>query len=418
MDEALIGLLVEKDFEFVTVKEICERAEVSRSTFYLHYRTLGDLLDECMEGTMRSFLTTFDGIRPDFAAEIGVGPRVSLATITLEFVIPYLSFVKGNLPVFRAYIERPRAMKTDMVFIAPLQRCDRPRPGEVRGAAEGVELPGGLLPDGHRSHSAEMGAKRLRGRCGARGEADMRLRPSRRRRSRRGKGRWRMRKLAPGTACTQKPFGANPSRMMRPLGGMPAWATRSKKAAIAGAFATLALSLANGMLAAAGGSAWFALLAGAYAVLGAMRVPAIIRLSGTWRPKGPSCAPHLRHRHCCAASDSGGDGAYARGRVARHRARRDPHDSHGDLRVRRVGVRDSRRRESPETWDGGSRRVSRLLVRRGGDLHAVAPALHGGDFRRGWRIIRLRYGCMLRRRSLPRGAPPGRLRHQGDPCRQ
>lgn len=89
-----------------------------------------------------------------------------------------------------------------------------------------------------------------------------------------------MRKLAPGTACTQKPFGANPSRMMRPLGGMPAWATRSKKAAIAGTFATLALSLANGMLAAAGGSAWFALLAGAYAVLGAMRVPAIIRLSG------------------------------------------------------------------------------------------------------------------------------------------
>jgi len=61
---------------------------------------------------------------------------------------------------------------------------------------------------------------------------------------------------------------------------MPAWATRSKKAAIAGTFATLALSLANGMLAAAGGSAWFALLAGAYAVLGAMRVPAIIRLSG------------------------------------------------------------------------------------------------------------------------------------------
>lgn len=116
MDDALIGLLVEKDFEFVTVKEICERAQVSRSTFYLHYRTLGDLLDECMEGIMRSFLATFDGIRPDFAAEIDAGPRGSLVTITPEFVIPYLSFVKGNLPVFRAYIERPHTMKTDLVF--------------------------------------------------------------------------------------------------------------------------------------------------------------------------------------------------------------------------------------------------------------------------------------------------------------
>lgn len=116
MDEALIGLLVEKDFEFVTVKEVCERAQVSRSTFYLHYRTLGDLLDECMEGIMRSFLATFDGIRPDFTAEIGAGPRGSLVTITPEFVIPYLSFVKGNLPVFQAYIERPHTMKTDLVF--------------------------------------------------------------------------------------------------------------------------------------------------------------------------------------------------------------------------------------------------------------------------------------------------------------
>lgn len=106
----------ERDLEFVTVKEICERAEVSCSTFYLHYRTLGDLLDECMEGTMRSFLATFDGIRPDFAAEVGSGPRESLVTIAPEFVIPYLSFVKDNLPVFQAYIERLHVMRTDLVF--------------------------------------------------------------------------------------------------------------------------------------------------------------------------------------------------------------------------------------------------------------------------------------------------------------
>lgn len=116
MDDALVGLLVEEDFEFVTVKEICDRAEVSRSTFYLHYRTMGDLLDECMEGIMRRFLSSFDGIRPDFAAEIGSGPRGSLVTIAPEFVVPYLSFVKDNLPVFRAYIDRPHVMRTDLVF--------------------------------------------------------------------------------------------------------------------------------------------------------------------------------------------------------------------------------------------------------------------------------------------------------------
>lgn len=43
MDEAFLTLLAKKDFEYITVKEICEVAEVNRSTFYLHYETMSDL---------------------------------------------------------------------------------------------------------------------------------------------------------------------------------------------------------------------------------------------------------------------------------------------------------------------------------------------------------------------------------------
>lgn len=46
MDEALIALLAKKELEYITVKEICEKAGVHRSTFYLHYETMGDLLEE------------------------------------------------------------------------------------------------------------------------------------------------------------------------------------------------------------------------------------------------------------------------------------------------------------------------------------------------------------------------------------
>ena len=42
MNKALIELLNKKDFEFITVKEICEKAGVNRSTFYLHYETVND----------------------------------------------------------------------------------------------------------------------------------------------------------------------------------------------------------------------------------------------------------------------------------------------------------------------------------------------------------------------------------------
>ena len=46
MDEALVTLLEKKDFEYITIKEICNTAGVNRSTFYLHYENTSDLLKE------------------------------------------------------------------------------------------------------------------------------------------------------------------------------------------------------------------------------------------------------------------------------------------------------------------------------------------------------------------------------------
>ena len=46
MDEALIALLEKKDFEYISIKEICQKAGVNRSTFYLHYENTADLLKE------------------------------------------------------------------------------------------------------------------------------------------------------------------------------------------------------------------------------------------------------------------------------------------------------------------------------------------------------------------------------------
>ena len=49
MNEALISLLEVKDLEYISVKEICQKAGVNRSTFYLHYETVSDLVSETLE---------------------------------------------------------------------------------------------------------------------------------------------------------------------------------------------------------------------------------------------------------------------------------------------------------------------------------------------------------------------------------
>ena len=43
LGDALMELLVEKPFDDITVQEVLDRAEVSRSTFYEHYRDKNDL---------------------------------------------------------------------------------------------------------------------------------------------------------------------------------------------------------------------------------------------------------------------------------------------------------------------------------------------------------------------------------------
>ena len=59
MDKAFLEILEEKDFDYITVKEICKKAGVNRSTFYLHYETIGDLLEESVQYIIDKFLGYF-----------------------------------------------------------------------------------------------------------------------------------------------------------------------------------------------------------------------------------------------------------------------------------------------------------------------------------------------------------------------
>ena len=43
---ALVELMQEKPFHKITIKEICDRADLNRTTFYLHYEDQNQLLNE------------------------------------------------------------------------------------------------------------------------------------------------------------------------------------------------------------------------------------------------------------------------------------------------------------------------------------------------------------------------------------
>ena len=51
---ALIGLAREKPYDSIAVKEILDRANVGRSTFYAHFRDKKDLLESGIHEMLRS----------------------------------------------------------------------------------------------------------------------------------------------------------------------------------------------------------------------------------------------------------------------------------------------------------------------------------------------------------------------------
>ncbi len=101
MDEALLSLLLEKDFEAVTVKDVCARAGVNRSTFYLHYESTADLLAEAVALIHRRHQQSFPDPGPTGAAVTGL-PKKDLFFITDRWLLPWLDFVKENRRVYKA----------------------------------------------------------------------------------------------------------------------------------------------------------------------------------------------------------------------------------------------------------------------------------------------------------------------------
>ena len=116
MDEALITLLEKKDFEYITIKEICDTAEVNRSTFYLHYENTSDLLKETTRYIIDKHLAYYAIDQKRISLQFETCKREELLFITDEYLEPYLTFIKDNQRLFKVSIKQFHSMHMDEVY--------------------------------------------------------------------------------------------------------------------------------------------------------------------------------------------------------------------------------------------------------------------------------------------------------------
>ena len=116
MDEAFLTILEKKDFAYITVKEICEAAGVNRSTFYLHYETMADLLSESVSHMNEQFLAYMKQDSEAFVRKLRDCPLEELDLITPEYLTLYLNYIEKHKRLFRTATENAAVLGMDKSY--------------------------------------------------------------------------------------------------------------------------------------------------------------------------------------------------------------------------------------------------------------------------------------------------------------
>ena len=112
MNEALLLLLEKKEYEFITVKEICEKAGVNRSTFYLHYESIDDLLMETIDLINKRFMSAFN----NETINAKTLDKNDLFLISDKYIIPYLNLIKKHKKIYKLIHDKPYLFNNQKAF--------------------------------------------------------------------------------------------------------------------------------------------------------------------------------------------------------------------------------------------------------------------------------------------------------------
>ncbi|MDO4197801.1 MAG: TetR/AcrR family transcriptional regulator [Erysipelotrichaceae bacterium] len=113
MDQALLDLLEKKELQYISIKEICDKAGVNRSTFYLHYETINDLLNETVAYSFKELFTFYEETPEGFLGKMDNENLDELMLINNEYLLPYLRFIREKKFIFKAVFSSPAAMSAD-----------------------------------------------------------------------------------------------------------------------------------------------------------------------------------------------------------------------------------------------------------------------------------------------------------------
>ena len=105
VQEAFLELLQERDFEKISIRDITERANINRSTFYLHYLDKYDLLQQMILHKLN-----------EIDRYVGTFSREDGPTQNLETIRSLVSHFDGNRSFYKLILQRSSAQYCHALF--------------------------------------------------------------------------------------------------------------------------------------------------------------------------------------------------------------------------------------------------------------------------------------------------------------
>ena len=114
--QALVALLKKEDILDITVSRLCAEAKINRTTFYSHYDSVADIMEELMVEIGKDLFTRFEGPRYDESNPF-----------SFDHLVIVLEHMQENQNFYRAYLGQSTAQRQlDWAFGQLLERFIRP----------------------------------------------------------------------------------------------------------------------------------------------------------------------------------------------------------------------------------------------------------------------------------------------------
>lgn len=119
---ALLELMQEKPFSRISIRELCEQADLNRTTFYLHYTDQTDLLRHIEKEILEQTKEAMQNIHTDFRTTALVGA--------------FLTYVRENDLTFRTLLGRDDSESFRRDFVRELRHVMAPNLPEYGDSKE------------------------------------------------------------------------------------------------------------------------------------------------------------------------------------------------------------------------------------------------------------------------------------------